>query len=210
VPPPPAAPGWNAPQTGWGAGGGHAPTKTNTLATVSLVSGLAQFVCFPFIGAIVAIVTGHIARSQIKRSQGAEGGAGLALAGLILGYVGLALTVLAGIAAIVFFAAFADDVERSTLRAEAREYVDLAREDALALGVDIRDPDALQRAYLRDDAYGDMTLADGTSILGSTAADWERNRWQVELEGSFDSYVCATIPAELSADPVVTNGRCDL
>ncbi|MGH8978751.1 MAG: hypothetical protein ACRDV7_11795, partial [Acidimicrobiia bacterium] len=96
------------------------------------------------------------------------------------------------------------------LRAEAREYVDLAREDALALGVDIRDPDALQRAYLRDDTYGDMTLADGSEILGATAADWERNRWRVELDGEFDAFVCATIPAEISADPVVTNGRCDL
>jgi hypothetical protein len=51
-------------------------------------------VLVPVVGAFVAIVTGHLARGQIK--QTGEAGAGLALAGLILGYVNLAL-------AIVFF-----------------------------------------------------------------------------------------------------------
>jgi hypothetical protein len=59
-------------------------TKTNGLATASLACGLAQFAVGP-----VAIVLGHVARSQIKRTG--EQGAGLALAGLILGWAAVIL-----------------------------------------------------------------------------------------------------------------------
>ena len=66
---------------------------TNALAIVSLVAGLASYVVLPVIGAIVAIVTGHLARGEIRRTG--EGGAGMALAGLILGYVHLVIAVIA-------------------------------------------------------------------------------------------------------------------
>lgn len=62
---------------------------TNTLAIVSLVAGIGSYVVIPVIGAVVAIVTGHMARGQIRRTG--EGGAGLALAGLVLGYLHLVL-----------------------------------------------------------------------------------------------------------------------
>lgn len=66
---------------------------TNTMAIVSLVAGIAGYVVpHPFIGGIVAIITGHMARRQIR--QTGENGAGLALAGLILGYIHLALSIL--------------------------------------------------------------------------------------------------------------------
>jgi len=58
--------------------------KTNTLALVSLVSS--------FFVSLVAVITGHIALGQIK--QRGEAGRGLALAGLIIGYVGIATTAL--------------------------------------------------------------------------------------------------------------------
>jgi hypothetical protein len=66
---------------------------TNSLAIVSLVAGLASYVVVPVIGAVVAIITGHMARGQIRRTG--ESGGGLALAGLILGYVHLLLVVIA-------------------------------------------------------------------------------------------------------------------
>jgi Domain of unknown function (DUF4190) len=58
--------------------------KTNTLAIVSLV--------LAFVVSLGAVITGHIALGQIKRTG--EGGHGLALAGVILGYVGLAFGLL--------------------------------------------------------------------------------------------------------------------
>jgi len=67
----------------------YAPTApTNSLAVVALVSGILSWVVCPVVAAIVAVITGHVARSQIRRTG--EGGGGLALAGLILGYVHLA------------------------------------------------------------------------------------------------------------------------
>jgi hypothetical protein len=57
-------------------------------------------VVVPFIGAIVAVITGHMARRQIR--QTGEEGNGLALAGLILGYVHLALFALAIVFVLIF------------------------------------------------------------------------------------------------------------
>ena len=64
--------------------------KTNGLAVASLACGLAQFVFGPP-AAIPAIVFGHVARRQIKRTG--EQGAGLALAGLILGWAAVILAI---------------------------------------------------------------------------------------------------------------------
>ena len=60
--------------------------RTNSLAVASLLLGLLALAppC-----AIMAVVFGHVARSQIRKSAGRQKGAGLALAGLILGYLGL-------------------------------------------------------------------------------------------------------------------------
>jgi hypothetical protein len=71
--------------------------QTNTLAVVSLVTAIiAPFAHFTAVGGltltIVSIVTGHMARRQI-RSTG-ERGDGFALAGLIISYVHVALTAL--------------------------------------------------------------------------------------------------------------------
>jgi Domain of unknown function (DUF4190) len=60
---------------------------TNGLAIAALVCGVGGFVIG--LSFIPAIICGHLARAQIRRTG--EQGAGLALAGLILGYVGSAL-----------------------------------------------------------------------------------------------------------------------
>src|SRR6516225_7865746 len=63
---------------------------TNGFAIASLACGLAQFVFGP-LATIPAIVFGHMARGQIKRTG--EQGAGLALAGLILGWATVILAI---------------------------------------------------------------------------------------------------------------------
>ena len=65
--------------------------RTNGLAVASLACALAQFVFGP-LAAIPAIVFGRVARHQIKRTG--EQGAGLALAGLILGWAAVILAIL--------------------------------------------------------------------------------------------------------------------
>ena len=71
--------------------------KTNGLALASLACGLAQFIFGPPV-AIPAIVLGHIARREIKRTG--EQGAGLALAGLILGWAAVIVGIIILIAGV--------------------------------------------------------------------------------------------------------------
>jgi len=60
---------------------------TSGLAIVSLLCGILFFI-FP--AAVAAIIFGYISRSDIRHSGGRKTGAGMALAGLILGYIGIA------------------------------------------------------------------------------------------------------------------------
>jgi hypothetical protein len=62
-----------------------AAAKTNVLAIVSLVTSILGF-------SLVGIITGHIGLSQIKKTG--EAGSGLAIAGLVIGYISLAAVVL--------------------------------------------------------------------------------------------------------------------
>lgn len=80
---------------------GYASPPVNTLAVVSLAAGIASYVVLPFIGALIAVIAGHAARGQIRRTG--EGGAPLALIGLVLGYIHLALVIVLIVVAIVFF-----------------------------------------------------------------------------------------------------------
>lgn len=86
-----------------------AARPTNVLAIVSLVFGLGAWVLLPFVGALVAVICGHLGRKEIRRSQGAQGGDGLAIGGLILGYAQLALSVVALIVVVFILVAMAHD-----------------------------------------------------------------------------------------------------
>ncbi len=72
-------------------------SSTNALAIVSLVFGILSWCMLPFVGAIVAIICGHLARAEIRRGPiGSKiDGDGLAVVGLVLGYAQLAFCVLA-------------------------------------------------------------------------------------------------------------------
>ncbi len=68
--------------------------KTNTLAIVSLICSIL------WIPSLVGVITGHIALGQIKRTG--ESGRGMAIAGLIIGYIGIATALLWGVFWIIF------------------------------------------------------------------------------------------------------------
>ena len=76
--------------------------QTSPLAITSLVFGLLGFLLLPVIGSLVAIVTGHLARSEIRRTPQRFEGDGLAVAGLALGYVAIGLGLLTLLVALVF------------------------------------------------------------------------------------------------------------
>lgn len=81
--------------------------QTNALAVVSLVCGILGWTLLPFLGSLIAIVCGHMARSEIRRSQGMQEGDGMAVAGLVMGYLAIGLSLLALAAIILFFGGLA-------------------------------------------------------------------------------------------------------
>ena len=71
-----------------------AGTSVNApLAVWSLVLGILSFTCFSILTAIPAVICGHQAQSKIKASGGTLSGTGMALAGLILGYIAIGLAI---------------------------------------------------------------------------------------------------------------------
>ncbi len=82
----------------------HAPQiqPTNGMAVASMILGIVGIVggCL-VIPSVLAIIFGHMARGQIRRGQGS--GDGMALAGLIMGYLWTALTVAVILLYVLFF-----------------------------------------------------------------------------------------------------------
>lgn len=74
----------------------HTP-PSNGMAVASLVLGilgLVLWLVFGWVLSIVAVILGHVAKSQIDQSRGAQGGRGMAIAGLVMGWIGVAFAVI--------------------------------------------------------------------------------------------------------------------
>jgi Domain of unknown function (DUF4190) len=68
----------------------HAPTRTSGLAIASLALGVIGFLAVPLVASALAIALGRSAEREIARDP-LLGGEGLARAGVILGWIGVAL-----------------------------------------------------------------------------------------------------------------------
>jgi hypothetical protein len=85
--PPPNPPAHQAPFSQPPQPGGSAvPSPINRLAIASLVFGILWLF---WLGSILALIFGYLARKQIR--ERGEGGENLALAGIVLGWVGIVL-----------------------------------------------------------------------------------------------------------------------
>lgn len=82
-------------QPGWGA-----PPQNSNKAIASLVCGVL-FMCAP--ASIAAVVLGHLALIDIKRTAGQMSGKGMAIAGLVMGYLGIALTTIYIVFMVIMF-----------------------------------------------------------------------------------------------------------
>lgn len=102
--PPEQAPGAGWPQGGapvpptYQYGGFPAPTQTNGLAIASMVLGILWIY---WVGSILALIFGYIAKKQIDESGGRQSGRGMAIAGIVLGWIGVA-----ALALVIVFAVF--------------------------------------------------------------------------------------------------------
>ncbi len=74
--------------------GAGMPAQASGLAIGSLVSSIAGLVACLFVGQIVGIVLGHKAKRQIRESNGRFSGDGFATAGIIIGWVGIAIDIM--------------------------------------------------------------------------------------------------------------------
>src|SRR5205809_4737093 len=61
---------------------------TNGFSIAAMVLGI---VWVWWIGSILALVFGYIAKSQIDRSEGTQNGRGMAIAGIVLGWIGVGI-----------------------------------------------------------------------------------------------------------------------
>ena len=81
------------------------------MAVVTLIAGIAGLTLLPLVASIVAVITGPIAKRQI--AQTGEQGAGMVTAGVVMGWIGVAIAAIGIIVFILFFVVFAAAVGTS-------------------------------------------------------------------------------------------------
>ncbi len=91
---------YQAPQTSVVGGELVIGPKLNVCALLSMIFGIVGLmiaICcflFAFLCSPAAIVLGHIGYSQVKKAGGRQTGGGFAIAGLVMGYLGVLLSIL--------------------------------------------------------------------------------------------------------------------
>jgi len=75
-----------------------ATQTTNGFAIASMVLGI---VWLWWIGSVLALIFGYIARRDIDASQGRQGGRGMAIAGIVLGWIGVGILALVVVGAVI-------------------------------------------------------------------------------------------------------------
>lgn len=121
--------------------GPNTTPHTSGLAITSFILGLVGLVTM--LTAIPAVICGHIACSNIKNSHGAQTGRGLAIAGLVLGY--LMIAVIPGLVAAMTIPAF------SKVRESSREK---------AIINNLRQLDAAAEQFMLENGVAQATYAD--------------------------------------------------
>jgi len=118
------------------------------MAICSVVLAVLSFLCLPIIPVIPAIVCGHIALSKIRKSGGALHGKGIAIVGLIVGYLAVPWAVLQ-----IWFLAGMIQGERGRLHDLAVERQQIVSEDGklsvTASGFWVKMPNLNKRATLQ-------------------------------------------------------------
>ena len=142
---------------------GTAPS--NGMGVASLVFGIVQWFCLPFIGSILAIVFGRIGINKAKRGEATNGG--MAKAGFWLGIVGLVLSVIGGIiTAIVLI--FAVSTINTNTSADVNSETGLANGQYIITHVDMNYSLNDRCGFTGDvqDASG-ATVKEGVTVSGS-------------------------------------------
>ena len=113
--------------------------NTASVAVASLVLGILGLILIGPLGAIPAIICGHLARTKIKQNPQTLTGDGLAVAGLILGYITLVLSVVITIVYFTVSAANAKAGEES--ENTARIAISRSAVGMIAVAIDLYESD---------------------------------------------------------------------
>jgi hypothetical protein len=201
-PPPPPPPGPRAPQAAWPPGGAQPPSPPGAsgaepLAVVALVLGIVALpLSVLFVVGIAAVVVGAVALSRIGRNG--RGGKGMAIAGLVLGSVGLALGALVLVLTLV---GGAIETEQPITDAETGDCIDLAGQTGESV-----------ETYTPTGCHGDHQLevvgvvtADGDAYPGEDALNTLAEH---ECKRLFTRYVGIELDAsELDLQPLIPTRR---
>ena len=97
----PAAPPPPPPPVGWGSDQPVQRQTTSGFAVAALVLGIAEL-CTGIFGGILAVVFGNLALARIDQSNGAQKGRGMAITGIVLGWIAIGLTAVAAAAWLIY------------------------------------------------------------------------------------------------------------
>ena len=102
---PPYGQPYQQPGYGYGPPMGQLPPQEQGLAIAALIVSIASLVICSGLTSLIGVIMGHIAHSKAKRGE--AGGQGMALAAIIIGYIGVAIIV--GLALLVVIIGIATD-----------------------------------------------------------------------------------------------------
>ena len=171
------------------AGSSAGSGETSGKAIVSLVSGLFFF----FLPAsIVAVIFGHLSLSDIRKSAGRLKGDGLAIAGLILGYLGIAF-----IPIILIIAAIAIP---SLLRARI-----VANESSAVGSVRTLNTAEISYSATHADVGFTCSLSDLSNLIDSKLASGQKSGYVFELSGCTPGEGGAMVKYQVVAYPITQN-----
>ena len=69
--------------------------RTSAWAIISLIAGIAAFTILPGLGTVFALIGGYVAKKEIRNGNGMVTGSGMATWGLVLGWISVALGLIA-------------------------------------------------------------------------------------------------------------------
>ncbi len=180
--------------------------ENSGLAITSMVLGIFGFACG--ITAIPAVICGHIALGNIKRSHGRQTGGGFAIAGLVTGYLSIVATIV--LVAISLTGLTAPMVLRQRKKADQTEATSNARQIGLALF----EFEAEYGSYPNPSTAPLVAEVDGTpEITGNSSNDRFRQLFRAAITASEQMFYANADgvhkpDGDISGDEALSPGEC--
>jgi Domain of unknown function (DUF4190) len=189
------------------------PVKNDGYAVASLVCSLVGIIIG--LSAILGIIFGFVARGRIKRSQGTTKGAGMASAGIIVGFVALAISVTIAIVIGLSTTNSANPSSNSATGVSPSSIdIALARSEALApsdypSGWHAQGPSSTNPGLSFFAGMNSSDLAQATACLGVSSAGIDTN--PAEYAGqTYDDGTGGTLAENVEVFPTSTQAAADL